>query len=193
MSDGTITSQKLLDHINKKVDRTITYKESVFKILIVLSVFGSIFGGGVLLFLKFKSFFLNHSLWFIGSMIIYIICMSGIVYNIIHNVPFTNVDKNGNLEWYHSGQRSQFALEGYVMSFAISVVGLVLIALKKLPKWSDLAGSNLVYIVLFTFAFLGFKFIESIYKAKSGFYNPQFAPPAHYQAGPLRLDQGNTI
>lgn len=29
--------------------------------------------------------------------------MAGVVYNIIHDVPFTNVDRNGNLEWFHSG------------------------------------------------------------------------------------------
>jgi len=35
--------------------------------------------------------------------IIYAICMAGVVYNIIHDVPFTNIDRNGNFEWFHSG------------------------------------------------------------------------------------------
>ena len=44
--------------------------------------------------------------------------MAGVVYNIIHNVPMTNIDKNGNFEWMHSGSRSQFGAEGLLMSSA---------------------------------------------------------------------------
>ena len=29
--------------------------------------------------------------------------MAGVVYDIIHGVPFTNIDRSGNFEWYHSG------------------------------------------------------------------------------------------
>ena len=31
------------------------------------------------------------------------------------------------------------------------------------------------------------------YKYKSPWYGPGFAPPGHYQRGPLMLDQGNNI
>lgn len=192
-SDGILTSQKLLDHVNKKTGRNVAYKESIFNVLIVLAVFGTIFAFGVSLFIKFKSFFVNKHLWFLGSMTIYCICMSGIVYNIIHNVPFTTVDKNGNLEWLHSGGRSQFGAEGYIMSFAISLLGLLFIGLKVAPKVSWFPASNVSYLVLFISIALTIKWVEDIYKKKSGFYNPSFYPPAHYMKGPLSNDQGNNI
>jgi len=62
--------------------------------------------------------------------------MAGVVYDIIHSVPFTNIDRAGNFEWYHSGSRSQFALEGLIMSGAISLGGLLLIAYQFLPTWT---------------------------------------------------------
>lgn len=32
---------------------------------------------------------------------IYVICMSGVVYNILHNVPFTTVNDKGEVIWYN--------------------------------------------------------------------------------------------
>ena len=54
----------------------------------------------IILFKLFKPFFLNTLVWFIGSLLIYSICMAGVVYNIIHNIPFVTTDRNGNTEWF---------------------------------------------------------------------------------------------
>jgi len=61
--------------------------------------------------------------------------MAGVVYNIIHGVPFTNIDRAGNFEWFHSGQRSQFGMEGFVMSGAIAMSGLLMILYQFLPRF----------------------------------------------------------
>lgn len=193
MSDGTLTSQKLLEHVNKKTGRSVEYKESILNLLIVLVVFAGLLGVGVALFLKFRKFFINSKLWFAGSMTVYFICMSGIVYNIIHQVPFTNVDKNGNVEWFHSGARSQFGAEGYIMSGTISVLGCLFVLLLKVPSWFPDSNARLVYIAVFVLIYLVLRWLEEIYKSKSGFYSPLFWPPAHYQHGPLQNDQGNNI
>ena len=55
--------------------------------------------GIVLLFRGMRGIFNNPSIWFGGSIIIYTVCIAGLVHNIIHNVPFTSVDNKGNLEW----------------------------------------------------------------------------------------------
>jgi len=105
-TNGHVTSSKILEHINKRVGRNVEYKDSIINLLIVFGVFGA-FGFVLLkLFFKFKPFFINQKLWLIGSLSIYVICMAGVVYNIIHGIPFTNIDRNGNFEWYHSGSRS---------------------------------------------------------------------------------------
>jgi len=194
MSDGTLTSQKLLEHVNKKTGRNVEYKESILNLLVVLIVLGSFLGVGVLAFLKFRPFFLNSKLWFIGSMLVYFICMSGIVYNIIHGVPFNNVGKDGNVEWFHSGGRSQFGAEGYIMSGTISILGLLFILLLNIPKLGfDSSTGRIAYIAAFLLIFLVLKWVEGIYKWKSSFYGPVFFPPAHYIRGPLQNDQGNNI
>jgi oligosaccharyltransferase complex subunit gamma len=44
----------------------------------------------VIMFRGFKTIFNNPRLWFAGSILIYGVCMAGLVHNIIHNVPFTS-------------------------------------------------------------------------------------------------------
>jgi len=190
-TNGHVTSSKLLEHVNNKLGRNVEYKEPIINLLI-LFVFLGIVGAVLLkLFLKFRSFFINNKLWLIGSLIIYFVCMSGVVYNIIHNVPFTNIDRAGNFEWYHSGSRSQFGMEGYVMSGAIVLCGLLIIAYHALPRFG--VSSTVAYIAMTIFIYLTIRFVEDIYHKKSGFYNPAFWPPAHYTKGPLMRDQGNNI
>jgi oligosaccharyltransferase complex subunit gamma len=72
MSDGTLTSQKLLDHVNKKTGRNVEYKESIINLFIVLVFLVGILGAGVFAFLKFRPFFLSTKLWFIGSMVLFL-------------------------------------------------------------------------------------------------------------------------
>lgn len=37
--------------------------------------------------------------------------MAGVVYNILHDVPFTNIDRNGNFEWMHSGVKKKILIK----------------------------------------------------------------------------------
>jgi len=49
------------------------------------------------------------------------------------------------------------------------------------------------YVLLTAGIWLIITFVEDIYGKKSGFYSPNFWPPAHYTRGPLMRDQGNNI
>ena len=43
--------------------------------------------------------------------------MAGLIYNILHDIPFTMVDKEGNKQWMISqGSREQLGAEGLVMA-----------------------------------------------------------------------------
>lgn len=98
----------------------------------MIGVLAGVVALAVLLFRGFKTIFNNPRLWFAGSCAIYIICMGGLVHNIIHNVPFTNVDANGNVEWKTSGGRQQLGAEGFVMSVCITSVGISMILYHKI-------------------------------------------------------------
>ena len=69
-------------------------------LLLLLGIVGFI---GYNLFMLFRNFIMNTKLWFLVCFVIYGTCMGGVVYNILHNTPFTNIDNDGNFEWFHSG------------------------------------------------------------------------------------------
>jgi oligosaccharyltransferase complex subunit gamma len=50
-------------------------------------------------FYGLKPIFNNPTVWLLGSLLIYTICIAGVVFNIIHGIPFTTTDSKGNLEW----------------------------------------------------------------------------------------------
>jgi len=175
-SDGTLTSKKLLQYINKKTGRNVEYKESILKLFTVLIVLSGFLAAGVSAFLRFRPFFLSPVLWMIGSMLVYFVCMSGCVYNMTRDVPL-----------------SLFNTEGYIMSGATSFLGVLLIVLLQLPKFTGSASGKMIYLGLFLSIFLLIRWVEGVYYLKSGFSNPVFFPPDHYIRGPLSKDQGNDI
>jgi oligosaccharyltransferase complex subunit gamma len=119
--------------------------------------------------------------------------MAGVVYNILHNVPWTTVGKDGQTEFFSSGNRQQLGAEGLIMSFTISMVGIIMIIYHHIPKFFDnKSTARIVYLILFCLVAALVKFVEGIYK-KKGYYNPEFYPPANYIKGPLMNDQGNSF
>jgi len=119
--------------------------------------------------------------------------MAGVVYNILHDIPFTTTDRNGNTIWISDQNRMQLGAEGFIMSLSISFVGLLIIGWHKLIKVNqNLTVIKMIYIGLFVLTVIMVIAIESIYKTK-GWYGPKFFPPAHYNKGPLMIDQGNNI
>lgn len=49
---------------------------------------------GVFVYVNLKWLWTNWVVWFVGAMLIYITCVSGVVYDIIHDVPFVGRDKD---------------------------------------------------------------------------------------------------
>jgi len=71
-------------------------------------LFGFIFlaAAGVYIYTKMKWIWNHWIFWLVGSLIIYITCCSGIVYDIIHDVPMTGRDpKTGETIIFSGGNR----------------------------------------------------------------------------------------
>lgn len=125
--------------------------------------------------------------------LIYITCCSGIIYDIIHDVPFTGRDpKTGETIIFSGGNREQYGLEGWIVSISITLVGLFFISVvvsgqKYAERYSALIGVIAIMLIYFVVTQL-----EKVYKEK-GWYGPNFFPPEGYLSGPLSRDQGNNI
>jgi oligosaccharyltransferase complex subunit gamma len=128
-----------------------------------------------------------------ATQLIYVICTSGIIYDIIHDVPFTGRDqKTGETIIFSGGNREQYGLEGWIVSISITMVGLffisvVLISEKYPERYSAMVGVVAIMLIYFVVTQL-----EKVYKEK-GWYGPNFMPPDGYLSGPLSVDQGNNI
>lgn len=127
------------------------------------------------------------------TQIIYITCCSGIVYDIIHDVPMTGRDpKTGETIIFSGGNREQYGLEGWIVSISITLVGLLFVSIVLFTenakfKISLIFGGVALYLIFFIVTQL-----EGIYKEK-GWYGPKMSPPDGYILGPLSRDQGNNI
>jgi len=189
-----VGTQKVLEYVNVSVGRTVENKESVLKLFYVLLILGIPFAALIRIYLRFKKLADNPIFWLIGSYFVYFVCMSGLVYCIIHGTPFSG-SQGGELQWWASGSRSQYGLEGWIMSGAISVTGIVLMLIQQVYH---VAGDNrtqkmVICGLLILVVWFGMSFVEDIYLKKGGWTQSNFFPPGHYIKGGLMKDQGNTI
>lgn len=161
--------------------------------------FLAIFGLAITILRYIRVIMLEPMVWFAFAMIVYSICTSGIVYSIIHNVPWFKLERDqfGNVvvaEYFMRGQRGQWAGEGYIFSLLCGATGLVLIFLSRVERFVQKEQSMRIAIIVSLVLVYGLsQAILMCYQFKSPWYGPGFAPPGHYQRGPLMLDQGNNI
>lgn len=155
--------------------------------------FISIAAIGVLMYIKLKFIWTNWVVWFIGSLLIYITCVSGVIYDIIHDVPFVGRDRNtGEVMVFAGGNREQYGAEGLVVSLMISFVAILFVSIilmgQKLDRKYSIIGSSIALVLIYLLV----NSLEGIYKSKS-WYGPSFTPPGGYLTGPISRDQGNNI
>lgn len=190
-----VFAHKILEFVNAKSGRKLELKKNPFLFISYFVIFLSVLIIGFKLFTKFREVFLSPYLWLIGSFMIYIICIGGIVYNMIHGTPFAKLDREGNIvEFIHSGQRSQYVGEGLLLSSLFVLGGSLLIAFKWInyifkPYWQHrIAALVLIFLVVIIS-----KLVIAIYQKKASWYGPTFYPPQGYIRGPLIKDQGNSF
>jgi len=195
ISDAT----KILEFFNKRlgtnVEITLPFTTVLFKNLLFLAIFGL----AITILRYIRVLMLEPMVWFAFAMIVYSICTSGIVYSIIHNVPWFKLERDqfGNVvvaEYFMRGQRGQWAGEGYIFSLLCGATGLVLTFLSRVDRFVQKEQSMRIAIIVSLVLVYGLsQAILVCYQFKSPWYGPGFAPPGHYQRGPLMLDQGNNI
>jgi len=190
----TVYAHKMLEFVNAKSGRKFELRKNPLMFILYFLVFIFVLVFGFTLFTKFKQVFLSPNLWLIGTLIIYIICIGGIVYNIIHGTPFAKFDRNGNIvELIHSGQRSQYVGEGLLMSSLFVFSGTLMMSFNWINKikgyWQHKIAT---FIIVFSLAIVT-RMIIGIYQKKASWYGPTFTPPRNYIRGPLINDQGNSF
>lgn len=155
--------------------------------------FISVAAAGVFIYINLKFIWTNWIVWFVGSLLIYITCVSGVIYDIIHDVPFVGRDpKTGEAMIFATGNREQYGAEGVVISLSIAFIGILFVAIivmgQKLDKKYSLIGSLISLAIIYILV----DQLQTIYKSKS-WYGPSFTPPGGYLTGPISRDQGNNI
>lgn len=189
-----VYAHKMLEFANAKSGRKIDLKKNPIMFIFYFIIFLSVLGLGFYLFTNFKPVFMSPYLWLVGSFLIYIICIGGIVYNIIHGTPFAKFDRDGHIvELIHSGQRSQYVGEGLLMSTLFVIGGTLLYAFNWINKLKSYWHHRIAALALIFFLVILSRVIVSIYQKKASWYGPTFYPPYGYTKGPLIKDQGNSF
>lgn len=192
-SDGHVTTHKMLEFINKRTERDVIYKPTLSTMLTTFFGFISVAAAGVFIYTKLKFIWTNWAVWLVGSLLIYITCVSGVIYDILHDVPFVGRDRNtGEVVIFAEGNREQYGAEGLVISTMIVFIGILFVSIivmgQKLDRKISLPGSMIALLLIYYLV----SSLESVYKSK-GWYGPSFSPPEGYLTGPITRDQGNNI
>jgi oligosaccharyltransferase complex subunit gamma len=132
-SDGDVTTHKMLDFVNPRTATNVFYKPTFKTMLAMFFGFIAIMAAAVVIYTQLRWLWTHWVVWFIGVLAIYIVCVSGVVYDIIHNVPFVGRDKDtgeaqiftGGVIYGLSQTREQYGAEGLVVSLTISAIGVL--------------------------------------------------------------------
>ena len=189
-----IYALKMMEFANAKSQRKFPLKKNPIEFLIYFLLFVGLIFIGFSAFKNFHPLIINPALWVVGSILVVIICEGGIVYNVLHSIPFAKYDRDGNIiEFIHTGQRSQYAGEGVLMSSLFVLGGTLLYSFNWLNMVKGYGQHKIASFGAIVLIVLIVRIIFSIYRIKARWYNPTFFPPGHYVRGPLINDQGNSF
>lgn len=188
-----VFAQKVADFVNSRVGKNIEIKTSTIEAL--ASLIYTLVALGLLCYAAYslRALLLLPFVWWVAGMTVYIICMAGVVYDIIHGVPWIGSNNKGEAEFINSGQRSQYGFEGFLMSFIISLAGISIVGLNMVAKMNNAWNMRLVGTICVTMLLYCLFKVLSVYRVKASWYSPSMQPPGHYIKGPLMRDQGNSF
>lgn len=185
---------KMVEFTNAKSQRKIDLRKDPIEFLgyfigFVLFLFVCFF-----MYKHFQYLLLSPKLWLFGSFMVYIICIGGIVYNILHGTPFAKFDRDGSIvEFVHTGQRSQYIGEGLMMSTIFVIGGTLFYAFNWINRIKGYWPHKIASLLLIFSLIIVLIVIIRVYRIKARWYSPNFFPPSHYVKGPLINDQGNSF
>ena len=189
-----IYAQKMIEFANAKSQRKFPLKKNPTEFLGYFILFVLVLFAGFSIYQNCKELLLSPKLWLLGSLAVYIICIGGIVYNVLHGTRFAKFDRDGNIvEFIHTGQRSQYIGEGMLMSSLFVIGGTLFYAFNWINGLKGYWPHKIASISLIFLSLIVMRSIVSIYQIKARWYSPSFYPPYHYVQGPLINDQGNSF
>ena len=189
-----IYAQKMIEFANAKSQRKFPLKKNPTEFLGYFILFVLVLFAGFSIYQNCKELLLSPKLWLLGSLAVYIICIGGIVYNVLHGTRFAKFDRDGNIvEFIHTGQRSQYIGEGMLMSSLFVIGGTLFYAFNWINGIKGYWPHKIASISLIFLSLIVMRSIVSIYQIKARWYSPSFYPPYHYVQGPLINDQGNSF
>lgn len=167
----------------------------VVRNLIMFFILGSL----IVLIFKTKPVLIDPRLWLAIAFLSYVICLSGVVYNLIHTMPVFRFEQDsfGKMfvkEYFMRSQRSQYGGEGYIVSVLSFMIGAAFLALAKIDYLvkGDIARKAAI-AGLCVLIFVGINAYVTIYRFKQPWYSNSFMPPSSFTKGPMWRDQGNNI
>ena len=123
-----VDAGKILEHLNKVTNNEVELKFTLGRILMGNVLIFSVLG--ILFFFKDQigDIIQQRLIWMFGTAAIYIMCIGGTAFNMIHRVPTFRYghDQSGNVvveEYFQRNQRSQYAGEGYMVSMLMFLIG----------------------------------------------------------------------
>lgn len=197
-AQDVVEASVLIDHVNRLTGNKLNIRYTLMRTaqgtIVILAALTALF----LLRDHLANIIQNRVAWFVGSSIVYIACVGGIAFSLIHSMPTFKYaqDEAGNLrieEYFQRNQRGQYAGEGYMCSMLMFLIAAVLVAFSRINKMKDGFQKEAISLGLAVAAFFGFLIIHEIYILKSPHFNAGFFPPPHYMRGPYSVDQGTNI
>jgi len=189
---------KLLEHVNKLSGENVEQKYTMYRIMAGNALIFSVIG--VLFFFKdnIGSLLQNKYVWIVGTSLIFIQCVGGIAFNMIHKVPTFKYaqDSNGEVyieEYFQKSQRSQYSGEGYMISMLMFTIGALMVVYTYVNRIKSQVKREVICLALIVAIFFGVTVLQTIFSMKASHYNPTFYPPEGYMKGPLSVDQGTNI
>jgi oligosaccharyltransferase complex subunit gamma len=83
----------MLDFVNPRTECNVFYRPTLTTMIAMFFLFILVTVVGVVIYTQLQFLWTHWVVWFIGVILIYITCISGVVFDIIHNVPFIGRDQ----------------------------------------------------------------------------------------------------
>ena len=189
-----IFALKMIEFINAKSQRKFDLRKDPIEYLLYFIIFITIIFVAYSWYISYKEIILSPPIWIIGSFVVYIFGIGGIVYSGLNSPPYYGYDGDGKIHFISPGFRSQFFLEGVFVSIIFVIGGTFFYAF----NWGNYVAERNININNYGFfiiigCFAIFEVILHIIQIKSSWLNPSFFPPEGYVKGPLINDQGNAF
>eukprot|EP01029_Cantina_marsupialis_P017100 TRINITY_DN383_c3_g1_i1.p1 TRINITY_DN383_c3_g1~~TRINITY_DN383_c3_g1_i1.p1 ORF type:complete len:297 (+),score=29.11 TRINITY_DN383_c3_g1_i1:132-1022(+) len=163
------TAESVSSFILEQTGMEVTISRSPMpKILFSLIVLMAVCLGGYYVFIhpeiiiRFRN---AKSVWLCGSLIVFFISVSGVVFDILRGAPPYSIDSRGFIQFFSPQSNHQFVFEGLwtgLIYFALG--GLMLFVMKRKTNGS-------IWIALLVL-FILFSHLYNNYKRKNGWYAP---------------------